>query len=119
MLLGRQCGIRRLPLLGQCAFDSTDLIIGLQRQLLPVAPLEELIEGELQQRQSSHLSLDLEQEVPNQVALEGQLHIGKSRRVFDDGSQIGEVHGQYQPMVVLDELGQFWVLDGAIVEVGS
>ena len=59
--LCRQRLINCLSMLRQCALHSTNLLISLQRQHPPLLALKEPIEGELQQRQCSHLTLYIKQ----------------------------------------------------------
>src|SRR5207245_5371938 len=59
-------------------------------QLASAAPLEELVEGELQEGQGSHLSLHLEEQVAHQVALEGHLHVRQRCRLLNRRTQRSE-----------------------------
>src|SRR5205823_12782610 len=116
---GRQRHIGGLGLFGQRTFDPADLLISLKRQEMPVAPLEELLERELQEGQGSGLSLHFEEQIAYQVALEGQLHIWQSRRVLNDRTQVLYAHWKDQFMMLFDEQSQFGVVSEPVVEVST
>jgi hypothetical protein len=83
VLVRRQGGIGLLCLPAQRSFDAAQLAVGREGQLASAAPLEELIEGELQEGQGSCLSLHLKEQVAHQIALKGQLHVGQRSGLLD------------------------------------
>src|SRR6266568_4272524 len=86
---------------------------------MPIALLKQLLERKLQQRQGSHLSLYLEQQVPDQVALEAQLHIRQCSRSLDDGPQVLHLHWPDQHLALHDESPQRRVGYGPVIQIGT
>src|SRR5947209_15519737 len=87
--------------------------------MVAVALLEELIKGELQEWQDSRLAVGLEEQIADKIALEGKLYVWQSGGLFDDGSQVLNVHRQDGFGVGFDQPVEFRIVDEVAVEVDT
>src|SRR5690349_24379047 len=80
--------------------------------------LEELLQRELQERQGSYLPLYLEEQVPHQVPLKGELDVGQRRRSLDDGTQVLRLHWPDHYLLLHDDLTECRIRSKPIIEIG-
>src|SRR5438445_2424321 len=85
---------------------------------MALAPLEELLQRELQERQGSSLPLYLEEQVPHQVPLKGELDVGQHRRALDDGTQVLGLHWPDHYLLLHDELTERRRRPEPVIEIG-
>src|SRR5437763_324268 len=92
-------------------------MIGLQGQLIPLPLLKQLAECELQQREDADLALHLKEQVSHQVTLTGEANLGQSRRLLNHCTQVFDIHGQDEVLLLLNEPEQSWIACRPVIEI--
>src|SRR5689334_20658546 len=86
---------------------------------MAAAPLKQLRQRELQERQASHLSLDLEEQIANEISFKGELDVRECGGVLDRRTQVVYLHREERFLMGFDEPVECRILHEMVGEISS
>src|SRR5436305_13955093 len=86
---------------------------------MAAAPLKQLLQRELQERQGSHLPLYLEEQITDEISFKGELDIGECGGLLDRCTQVVYLHREERFLMGFYEPVEFRILHEMVGEISS